>query len=323
MNAAQPQPTTPATPGSGNVLPPVGKDASQEIQKELEDNSLYNWLRGVPTRLKNSKSAAKILGGVLLVALAGGIWWWFSGEESKADAGRWKDMNNSTTPAKLEQIVKDYPNSTQSLVARRNQAELLFGPEGTEKLRNGDTRAAGIENIEKARADFVALAEEFKKIGDKSLRAVCLRRAAEAEESLIGIPKVGAPLEWDESQDRGTVAKAVEFYKEAAAAIGDKTTAGERFTALATQLEAQAKRAPGEGMPTPRLVGVHIHTTIKPKKVENEPKMPDKPIGAEVPPTGTEPKPPTKPLDPNAPVPMGTGTEPKPPTKPLTPTTAK
>ena len=325
MNAAQPQPTTPAAPGPGGAVPPVGKDTGQVIQQELEDNSLYNWLRDVPAKVKSAKLGnPKILGAVLLVALAGGIWWWFSGESKKTEAIRWKELNNSASPAELDKIVKDYPNSTQSLIARRNQAEALFGIEGTAKLGNGDTRVAGIESIEKARAEFVALAEEFKKSGDKTLRAKCLRQAAEAEESLIGIPKSGAPtLDWDEGQDRGTVAKAIEFYTDAAKAIGESTTAGERFTALGKQLREKADRAPGDGLPTPRLVGKAIHMQIVATKKEPLPKPPDGPLGPITPPTGTDPKPPTKPLNPNATIPTGTGAEPKPPTKPLTPPTAK
>ena len=325
MNAAQPQPTTPAAPGPGGAIPPVGKDPSLVIQQELEDNSLYNWLRDLPAKAKSAKLAnPKILGAVLLVALAAGIWWWFSGESKKTEAIRWKELNNSASPAELDKIVKDYPNSTQSLIARRNQAEALFGTEGTAKLGNGDTRAAAIESIEKARAEFVALADEFKKSGDKTLRAKCLRQAAEAEESLIGIPKAGAPaLDWDESQDRGTVAKAIEFYTDAAKAIGEQTTAGERFAALAKQLREKADRQPGEGLPTPRLVGKTMHTMIVATKKETLPIAPDKLGGATVPPTGADPKQPTKPLNPNATVPTGTGAEPKLPSKPLTPQTAK
>ena len=327
MNAAQPQPTTPVVPAPGAVVPPVVKDPNLQLQKELEDNSLYTWLRDLPAKAKSAKLAnPKILGAVLLVILAGGIWWWFSGESKKTESIRWKDLNNSATPAELDKIAKDYPNSTQALIARRNQAEILFGSEGTAKLGNGDTRAAGIENIEKARAEFAALAEEFKKTGDKTLRAKCLRQAAEAEESLIGIPKAGAPaIEWEESQDRGTVAKAVEFYTEAAKVIGEQTAAGERYAALAKQLKEKSERPPGEGLPTPRLVGKTMHQMIvATKKPEGEPKMPDKPIGGgTTPPGGTDPKPPTKPLNPNATVPTGTGAEPKSPTKPLTPPTAK
>ncbi len=322
MNAAQPQPTTPAAPGPGGAVPPVAKDPNLVMQKELEDNSLYNWLRDVPAKVKSAKLAnPKILGAVLLVALAGGIWWWFSGESKKTEAIRWKELNNSASPAELDKIVKDYPNSTQSLIARRNRAEAMFGAEGTAKLNSGDTRVAGIESIDKARAEFVALAEEFKKTGDKTLRAKCLRQAAEAEESLIGIPKAGAPvLDWDESQDRGTVAKAIEFYTDAAKAIGEQTTAGERYAALGKQLREKADRAPGDGLPTPRLVGKAMHTMIVATKKETLPIAPDK-LG--VPPNGTDPKPPTKPLNPNATVPTGTGAEPKLPTLPLTPPTTK
>ena len=330
MNAAQPKPPAPIAPVPGEVIPPPGKDASVQMQKELEDNSLYNWLRDLPAKLKNGKLGnPKILGAVLLVALAGGIYWWFSGESKKTEAARWKDTNGALTPAELDKITKDYPNTTQSLIARRNAAEIQFGSEGTAKLDNGETRVAAIDSIEKAREEFLKLAEDFKKSGDKTLRAMCLRQAAEAEETLIGIPKAGVTaLEWDEGQDRGTAAKAVEYYTEAAKAIGESTAAGERFAKLAQQLTEKSTRKADDPLPSPRMVGKYLHLQIKAKVPEITPKTPDQPL----PPVGpipgipgTEPKTPDKPLDPKAPPPMGTAPVPKAPDKPLnpTPTTAK
>ena len=326
MNAAQPKPTVPLAPAPGEVIPPVGKDQGQLIQKELEDNTLYNWLRDLPAKLKSGASGnAKIIGGVMLVALAGGIWWWFSGESKKTEAGRWRDTNNAQSPGELKRISDDYPNTTQSLIARRSAAEIQFGTEGTAKLDNGDTRAAAIESIEKARDEFLKLADEFNKLGDKTLRAKCLRQAAEAEESLIGIPKTGVnELEWNEGQDRGTVAKAMEYYTEASKAIGESTAAGERFAKLAKQLQVKSERK--DTMPTPREVGKYLHQQIKAKSLDTRsPIFPDKPLPpiGPIPGGGTDPKAPDKPLDPNATPPAGTGTAPKPPDKPLTPPTTK
>ncbi len=328
MNAAQPKPNAPAALAPSEIIPPVGKDPNLQMQKELEDNSLYNWLRAVPTKLKNLQLGnPKIIAVVLLVALAAGLYWWFSGQSTKAEASRWKDLNSSTTPKDLAKIVADYPNSIQSLIARRGSAEILFGTEGTAKLDVAETRVAAIDNIEKAREEFLKLADEFKKIGDKSLRAKCLRQAAEAEESLIGIPKVGVTgLEWDENQDRGTAAKAVEYYTEAAKAIGETTAAGERFMKLGQQLTEKSNRKPGD-IPTPRMVGKYLHQQIKVKLPEpeapkipdripdapiivpsNEPKTPDKPL-----PDVILPKAPDKPLASTVPVPPPAATLPKAP----------
>ncbi len=327
MNAAQPQPPAPPAPKPGEVVPPPAKDTSALIQKELEENSLYTWLRDLPTKFKAGKLGnPKILGGILLLALAGGIWYWFSRESGKTEGVRWKDTNNALTPAELERITKEYPNSTQSLVSRRNAAEIQLSIEGTAKLDNGETRAAGIDSIEKAREEFLKLAEEFKKLGDKSLRAKCLRQAAEAEEALIGIPKAGvSTVEWDEAQDRGTAAKAAEYYTDASKAIGESTTAGERYSKLAAQLTEKSNRPKGDPLPTPRILGKYLHTQIKAKPPETTPKTPDKPLPPVGGIPGTDPKTPDKPLDPNMPPPTATGTAPKAPDKPLnpTPTTAK
>ncbi len=325
MNAAQPNPPAPVAPKPGEVVPPAGKDPNLLLQKELEENSLYNWLRDLPSKLRSSHFATpKVLGGVLLVALAGGLWWWFSGESKRTAAGHWKALNGATTPAELEKIVKEYPNSPQALIARRSVAEIQFGTEGTAKLDTGETRGAAIESIAKAREEFLALAEEYKKVGDKALRAMCLRQAAEAEESLIGIPKAGVTaLEWDVSQDRGTAAKAVEYYTEAARTIGESTAAGERFTKLAQQLTEKANRKPDDPLPSPRQIGMYLHQQIKTKVAETSPKSPDKLPDTPTTGTGTEPKAPDKPLGPVATPPTGSGAAPKPPTRPLTPPTVK
>jgi len=326
MNAAQPKPPAPLAPAPGEIIPPVGKDQGQLIQKELDDNTLYNWLRDLPDKVKSTASGnSKIIGGVLLVALAGGIWWWFSGESKKTEAGRWRETNDAQSPGELKRISDDYPNTTQSLIARRSAAEIQFGTEGTAKLDSGETRAAAIESIAKARDEFLKLADEFNKLGDKTLRAKCLRQAAEAEESLIGIPKTGInELEWNEGQDRGTVAKAMEYYTEASKSIGESTAAGERFAKLAKQLREKSERK--DSMPTPREVGKYLHQQIKAKTPDaGGPKFPDRPLPpiGPIPGGGTDPKAPDKPLDPNATPPTGTGTAPKPPDKPLTPPTTK
>ena len=325
MNAAQPKPPAPLAPVPGEVVPPVGQDQGQLIQKELEDNTLYNWLRDLPAKLKSGAAGnSKIIGAALLVVLAGGIWWWFSGESKKTEAGRWRETNNAQSPGELKRISDDYPNTTQALIARRSAAEIQFGTEGTAKLDSGETRVAAIESIEKARDEFLMLADEFNKLGDKTLRAKCLRQAAEAEESLIGIPKPGVnELEWTEGQDRGTVAKAAEYYSEASKAIGESTAAGERFAKLAKQLREKSERK--DAMPTPREVGKYLHQQIKAKSPDAGALFPDKPLPpvGPIPGTGSEPIAPGKPLDPNAPPPIGTGTAPKPPERPLTPPTTK
>lgn len=327
MNAAQPKPSAPTALAPSEIIPPVGKDANQQMQKELEDNSLYNWLRALPTKLKNLQLGnPKVIAAVLLLALAVGLYWWFSGQSKKAEASRWKDLNNSMTTKDLAKISADYPNSIQSLIARRGAAEIMFGTEGTAKLDTAATRVAAIDSIEKAREGFLKLADEFKKLGDKSLWAKCLRQAAEAEESLIGIPKAGViGLEWDENQDRGTAAKAVEYYTEAAKAIGETTAAGERFMKLGQQLTEKSNRKPGD-IPTPRMVGKYLHQQIKVKLPEPDgPKMPDKLPDAPTIVPGNETKAPDKqlpevilPKTPDKPLPEVI--LPKTPDKPLAPT---
>lgn len=301
MNAAQPQPSAPKpAPKPGEVIPPEhkGKDQSALIQDQLDDNSLYQWLRSLPAKVKSGSGInPKILGGVLLVALAGGIWWWYSGESKKTEAARWKETASALSPAELDKVAKDFPDTPQALVARRNAAELQFGTEGTAKLDNGETRTAAIESIEKAREEFLKLAEAFGKLKDKSLQTVCLRMAGDAELSLVGIPKAGVTsFDWDESQDRGTVAKAVEYYRQAAVTIGDKTTAGERYTKLADQLLEKSKRSKDDPIPSPRLVGVYLHQQIKAKLPEIRPKTPTgvlPPVGPPPETPGTTPKTPT------------------------------
>ena len=247
MSAASPPPTNPATPAT-NPHPPGhphhGKTPAELAALEVEDNALYRGLKSFGARLKSGRLVpSKVMAVVILVVVAGGLWWWFSGQSRKATSHRWAGLQNQLTDAELNAYAAENPDTTVALVARRSRALNLLSVEGTALLRttDQDTRTKALDNIQTARDEMATLAELFKK--DRTLKAACLEDAAIAERALVGVPKPGALLaNEDPANSRGSVAKAVEFYNQAAAAIGADTPSGQRFTKEAADLEANAKR---------------------------------------------------------------------------------
>jgi len=244
MSAASPPPTNPPAAPLPADHPHHGKTPAELAALEVEDNALYRGLKSFWARLKSGRLVpSKVMAVVILVVVAGGLWWWFSGQSRKATSHRWTGLQNLSADAELNAFATENPDTTVALTARRSRALNLLSVEGTALLRttDQDTRMKAVDNIQTARDELATLAELFKK--DRTLKAACLEDAATAERALVGVPKPGALLaNEDPANSRGSVAKAVEFYKQAAAAIGADTPSGQRFTKEAADLEANAKQ---------------------------------------------------------------------------------
>lgn len=244
MSAATPPPTNPPANPHPPGHPHHGKTPAELAALEVEDNALYRGLKSFWARLKSGHLLpSKVMAVVILVVVAGGLWWWFSGQSSKAASQRWSGLLNLSSAADLNAYAAEHPDTTVALIARRSRALTLLTVEGTALLRvtDQDRRMKAIENIQTARDELATLAELFKT--DRTLKAACLEDAAVAERALVGVPKPGALLaNEDPANSRGSVAKAAEFYKAAAAAIGPDTPAGETFTKEAADLEANARQ---------------------------------------------------------------------------------
>lgn len=205
-------------------------------RKDLEQNTLVKDTRLLVEGVKSGKFLNyRIIGLVLAVAIVGGVWWYAIRQSRTSTSAQWAQFAQSQGAAPIEVFAEENQKDFAGKVARLQLARLWFGPDGVAQLNASDPekRTKGIDNIQKARDEFVKLADEFK--DDQTLRAASLIDAAGAELALVGIPKATGS-----SEERGTVAKAVEFYRQAASTVGEETEYGGKLKAKADELEKDA-----------------------------------------------------------------------------------
>lgn len=204
-------------------------------RKELETNELAKDTRLLVEGLKTGRFVNfRVLGIVLAVVLVAGVWWYAVHKSRQASSGMWTNYAGARTQPMLEQFVEGTkPGDTARKVARLELARTWLGPEGIALLRSRETerRTKGAENVAKARNEFVTLADEFQ--DDKTLRAAALLDAAEAELALVGVPASAGSSDF-----RGTVGRAAELYRQAAAAVGENTELAQKLVERANKLEA-------------------------------------------------------------------------------------
>lgn len=206
-------------------------------RKELDQNALA---AGAATLVENVSTGKVLTPGMMklivlvaALALALGLWWYLAKESGKANSRQWAELVNPS-PEELEAHAKNYKDAVSGRVARMEQARRLLGPQGIDAMvsTDRDLQRKGFDNIEKAREEFLKLAEELK--SDKTLRADCLMQAAEAELALAGVPKDATG-----TTKRGDVNKAAEYYDSIAKIFGDKPAA-EQYTKRADDLRKKA-----------------------------------------------------------------------------------
>jgi hypothetical protein len=290
-------------------------------RKHLEENSLAHGVETLVDRVRSGRLwNIRVIGIILAVVVVGGVWWYAARESRRANSLVWTDLVEIERKGGPDDLAK-FADSNKDLVAgqlaRLELARQLFGPDGVALLRGRDREQQnkGLENIEKARGEFTALADAFK--DNATLQATCLTSAAEAELALVGVPKAGGSPE-----SKGSVKTAAELYRKAATVLGESTPAGEKARKRADELETNAA--------TIEKVGKDIYDTIFPTTGftvpppggnANGPKAPTGSIETPKPPTGTPPKAPTKPLTPPAVTPKATPPKTTVPTKPAPPKT--
>ncbi len=225
-------PVAPTAPARGCAM-------KAEHRKELETNALAQGASSLVDRVKTGRVGNYwVIAVVAAIIVVLGVWWYAAREGRKADAITWTGyvgLMRGPTNSEVDDFVKNHEKTTAAQLARLELARLRMGPDGIALLRSDESsqRAKGVENLEKARADLLKLADEFST--DPTLRASVLSSAAEAELALVGVPKDGSGTE-----KRGAVKVAAELYREAAKAIGANTPAGEGLTKRADDLEKNA-----------------------------------------------------------------------------------
>jgi hypothetical protein len=178
---------------------------------------------------RNRRGVGITLGIVLLF----GLYLFWSGQNKQGNSRLWAELEQTSNPEAFQSFANANSGTIAGKVARMELARNQFGPNGIALLsvRNADTRKQGIENLEKARAAFLALAQEFPK--DLTMQAEALRLAAEAELALVGIPKADKPTEY-----RGSVTETIAIYDRLVALVGDTSSVGEWAKKRSADLKA-------------------------------------------------------------------------------------
>lgn len=211
---------------------------STEQQKDLETNTLADWLGRTWTRFKQGKLISYPVMALLLILAAGvGLWLYIRSERAATASQAWISLEGATTDKALEEVAARFPDSTAARVAELHRARNLLGPEGIDRLVTGDPaeREKALKNVDAARDLMTRLADQFGD-GQPVLRAECYLGLAKAEAALLGIGKDG-----NSNESRGSVEKLTGWLdKLADAAAG--TPWGEGATKLAASLKEQKGR---------------------------------------------------------------------------------
>ena len=286
-----------------------------EHRHELERNELAVSVQTLVEKAKAGKLVSpRVLGIVVVAILVLGLWWYLASSGQSAASQQWKELDRVTSRTELEEYAKANANTPPGRIARLQFARIKMGPDGLAKLkqRTGDVRDKGIGAIEEAKAEFVALAAEFK--SDPTLQAQCLEMAATGELALVGIPKAPGSTEY-----RGSVDVAIAHLKTIAQTVGEDSAAGKAALEQAADLEKNREKVID--------LGRELQTQMTPGPMAPEIKLPTTGLGNPVAPSvpntnlpgnvtpSTVPSPATTPTTPPAAAAAGGAATVPPPTK--------
>lgn len=215
----------------------------------------------------------------LAVILLIGLWMFWSGQSRQGTSRLWAGLEETNDPDALKAFAAQNTDTVAGRVARMELARSQLGPDGIGKLnsRESKERTSGIENIERARTEFLAIADTFP--DDLAMRAEALKAAASAELALVAIPKADDP-----NSTRGSVAEAAKIYDRLAATVGEATTVGEWAKTRSTELKANEANVNSVAQTLDRMMTPPPSSDIKPPSTD---------LGATTPPAGAGPKAPT------------------------------
>ena len=300
------EPNAPATPSSEAKAPPSA--ALPDPDLAVGEGIAEIWQRFKAFLGRNSRA----VGVTLAVFMAMGLWLFWSSQARQSQSQLWAELERTSDAQGLTQFAQQNPGTTAARIARLEVARNQFGPNGVALLnvRDAEQRKKGIENIEKARAEFLALSVDFG--DDLTMKAESLKAAAAAELALVGIPKPDKPGEF-----RGSVAEAIALYEQLAGLVGANTPVGQWADQRVNELKAATGEVQSVGVTLNNLMTPPPVTDIQPPSDLNPPGQPSTSsvLPATAPTTSIPtPTPPTKPAT------TATASVP-PPTKPATPAT--
>ena len=287
-------------------------------RKQLEKNELADrlvrWWRGDPEhKSKSSPIWWAVLGLIALAVILYVAWHYYSQSALGKRSAAWADVDLATENSRLEELAEANRGTEPAWAAKAQLARAAL-QKGLDELGSEVLRSGAVANIEKARDWYGQLAKDAT--GDVELQREAALGMAKAEEALIGIPKA------ENSQEmRGTLARALELYKDTASKYGDSIQ-GKEAAKRAAELEANKDKVDAfytdlnKSLSTPPIQPITKLPPEPPYKTE-PPKVPPPSIPGSTPsiitPLPTDPKPKTETAPPPREVP-GTDIKPLPKT---------
>lgn len=203
-----------------------------EERKEIETNSLVLLVQRV-RRNTNWRTVYYIVGALALIIAGIILYRYFSSESNKARDAILDQLAAADTIEKLKQGMEEHRGTVYGSLFKINLARLLLKNEGIPKLGSDrwDPRNRAAENIEQAKTYYLELTGELKEKEQASLVQEAWVGAAQAEESLVGLPKTEGG-----SDSRGDVNKAIEYYEKAGSIFPD-TEFSKRYKERAEKLK--------------------------------------------------------------------------------------
>ncbi len=165
--------------------------------------------------LKSRSRSTYLWVGSILLAVGLLIGWnLFRSSQQQAEAELWYRLDTATTSIELDSLSLDEESrgTLPGLLARLHKARYALHVEGIEQFgtNNAEQRAAALNSIEKARDDYLEVADRLEELdGYPILLAEAYRGAAKAEECLVGVPKKEDP-----DSDRGDLDQVRKYYQQ-------------------------------------------------------------------------------------------------------------
>jgi hypothetical protein len=235
-----------------------------EQRHQLHTNALADRMgrlvQGMKKSPRSNAAVIWVIGAIAVVTLAG----WYVARGTGGWSAEWVKLDGDNDLTSLEAIAQESKGSIPARTARFQKARLLLAA-GTRHLY-GTNRTEAVQSIDEARNLYVDLAAEC--LDEPLLHQRALMGAAQAEESLVGVPREDNPKE-----NRGSLDRAIGLYEQLANRYPDsylgkvaRQRAGElkaqeaevgRFYAeLTKQAEARKSKPapPASPVPTPERV---------------------------------------------------------------------
>ncbi len=198
---------------------------------ENETNSLRRWMDHIRLQMQG-RGLYFVVGTLVLVVAAVVLFRYWRISQANASSARWLELYIVDSEKGLETIITSPANQgkPQVVFARLQKARLALYTDGINRLGSSTPadRDAAIEKVEEGRKRYEEIAADLSNTA--ALQQEAFFSLARAEECLIARPKK------DGTGDRGSVDKAIAFWRKAAD-INPESEPGKRYAAQADSLK--------------------------------------------------------------------------------------